>query len=118
VTQGSRDIPPFLTRHIHHAIEYADRSSDDPQGRSILVALVRPDNNLDILPKRDQKTQKPLHGELPEFASQHFRNVGLANSEKAGGVYLFHLSLFHDRIDPEHKLRLDEMLLRVRSLAA
>ncbi len=45
---------------------------------SIPTASLRPDNNFHILPKRDQKTQKPLHRQLTEFASQHFlkRRVG------------------------------------------
>ena len=40
--------------------------------------------------------------------------VRLANIEQRGGLGLFHVALFHDGVDLEHQLRLDQMLIRIR----
>jgi hypothetical protein len=88
--------------------------SEDLQGGSVFPVVMRLYHDLDILIERHQEAQKALNGKLPEFSPQHFGNVGLANAKQLCGLNLFETALFQDRIDLEYKLRLNEVLLRIR----
>jgi hypothetical protein len=50
--------------------------------------------NLHILVERYQEAQKAFHGKLSELTAQHLRDIGLADSEQAGGLYLFEAARF------------------------
>ena len=55
----------------------------------MVSVTVRLHDNLHILVERYQEAQKAFHGKLPELTAQHLRNIGLADSEQAGGLHLF-----------------------------
>ena len=74
---------------------------------------VRLHNNLDILTEGNKETQQPFDGELPKFTAQHLGHIGLADAEQARGFDLFQAALFHNRVDLQHQLRFDEMLLGI-----
>jgi hypothetical protein len=84
------------------------------QSWSVVSAPMRLDDDLDILIERHQKAQKALNGKLPEFASQHLGNVGLFDAEKVGSLNLLQAAIFHDRVDFENELRLDQVLFGIR----
>jgi len=73
-------------------------------------------DNLHVLVERHEEAQKAFHGKLPEFTAQHLRYIGLADSEQAGGLDLFQAAFFHDRVYLKYKLRLDQMLFRIRHI--
>jgi hypothetical protein len=89
-------------------------SSEDLQGRGVVSAAVRLYDNLHILVERHQEAQQSFHGKLAELAAQQLRYIGLADSEQRGGLDLFQAASFHDGVDLEYKLRLDQMLFRIR----
>ena len=51
-------------------------------------------DNFHILVERYQEAQQAFHGKLSELTAQHLRNIGLADSEQAGGLYLFEAARF------------------------
>jgi hypothetical protein len=61
----------------------------------------------------DEEVQKALDGELAEVAAQQLGDIGLADAEQGGGLDLFEAALFHDRVDLEDQLRLDQVLFGV-----
>lgn len=63
--------------------------------------------------KRYEKVQKTLNGKLPEPASEHLGYIWLTNAKQIGGFHLFQTALFHDGVNLEHQLSLDEMLIRI-----
>src|ERR1017187_5300905 len=83
------------------------------QGRSV-APVMRLDDDLHILIERHEKAQQALNGKLPELTAQHLGYVGLADAQQIGRLDLFQATLFHERVDLEYKLRLDEMLFRIR----
>src|SRR6202035_5666060 len=85
------------------------------QGRSIAPVTMRFYHDFNILIECHEKAQKALDGKLPEIAAQHLGYIGLADSKQIGRLDLFQAALFHERVDLEDKLRLDEMLLRIRN---
>ena len=87
--------------------------SEDLQGGGVFSVVVGLYDDVDVLIEGDEEAQKALHGELAEFAAQHFGDIGLADAEQGGGFDLFQAALFHDRIDLEDQLRLDEVFLGV-----
>jgi hypothetical protein len=60
-------------------------SSENLQGRGVVSITVWLHDNLHILVERYQEAQQAFHGKLPELTAQHLRNIGLADSEQAGG---------------------------------
>jgi len=84
------------------------------QDPSVLSASVRLYDNLHILIERHQKAQQSFNRKLPELTAQHLGYIGLANAERVGGLDLFQAAVFHDRVDFEHKLRLDQMFFGIR----
>lgn len=84
------------------------------QSRSVISVAVWLYDDLDILVERYEKTQKALNGKLPEFTAQHLGYIGLANAEQLRGLNLFQAAIFHDRVDFEHKLGLDQVLFGIR----
>src|ERR1700691_4071223 len=70
------------------------QSSENLQGRGVVSAMVRLHHNFHILVERDQEAQQAFHGELAELTAQHLRNIGLADSEQAGGLPLFEATTF------------------------
>jgi hypothetical protein len=84
------------------------------QGRSIAPVTMRFYRDFNILIERHEKAQKALDGKLPEIAAQYLRYIRLTDSKQIGRLDLFQAALFHKRVDLEDKLRLDEMLLRIR----
>jgi hypothetical protein len=79
----------------------------------VVSVTVGPYDNLHILIERHEKTQKPFDRELPKLPAQHLGYVGLADAKKIGRLDLFQATIFHDGVDLEHQLRLDEMLLGI-----
>jgi hypothetical protein len=79
-----------------------------------LSAAVFLDYDFHILVESDEEAQQALHGKLPELAAQHFGDVGLFDAEEIGGFGLLQAAFFHEAVDLEHELRLDQVLLRVR----
>src|SRR5712692_332215 len=84
------------------------------QCRSLSLAAVRPDDDLDIMIESDQEPQKPFDRELPELTPKHLRDVRLRDTEQFPGLDLFQTTLPHDGIDLVHELRLDQVLLGIR----
>jgi hypothetical protein len=84
------------------------------QSWSVAPAPVRLHDDLDILIERHQKAQKALNGKLPEIAAQHLGDVGLFDPEKIGSLNLFQAAIFHDCVDFENELRLNQVLCGVR----
>src|SRR5437588_12935462 len=84
------------------------------QGRGIAPVTMRFYHDFNILTERHEEAQKALNGKLPEIAAQHLGYIGLTDSEQIRRLDLFQAALFHERVDLEDKLRLDEMLLRFR----
>jgi hypothetical protein len=72
------------------------RISRHVQRCGFLTIAVWPHDDLNILVERYQEMEKPFNGELPEFVAQHFGDVGLANTEQAGGLHLGEPPLFHE----------------------
>jgi len=70
-------------------------------------------DDLHVLIEGDEEAQKALHGELAEVAAQHPGDIGLPGAEQGGGLDLFQAALFHDRIDLENQLCLDQVLFGV-----
>ncbi len=70
------------------------QSSENLQGRGVVFVTVRLHDNLHVLVERHEKAQQAFHGKLPELTAQHLRNIGLADSEQAGGLYLFEAAIF------------------------
>ena len=68
--------------------------SENLQGWGVVSVTVRLHDNFHILVERYQEAQKAFHGKLPELTAQHLRNIGLADSEQAGGLYLFEAAIF------------------------
>ena len=68
---------------------------------------------LHILTQRHEEPQQTFNRKLPKLASQHFGYIGLTDSKQTSGFDLFQPSLFHDRVDLEYQLSLDEMLFRI-----
>jgi len=64
------------------------------QGGGVVSVTVRLHDNLHILVERHQEAQQAFHEKLPELTAQHLRNIGLADSEQAGGLYLFEAAIF------------------------
>jgi hypothetical protein len=60
----------------------------------VFSVAVRLHDNFHILVERYQEAQKAFHGKLTELTAQHLRNIGLAVSEQAGGLYLFEAARF------------------------
>ena len=91
----------------------ASLCSEHMQGRCILRITMRFYRDFNILIECHEKAKKALHRKLPELAAQHLRHIGLADAEKIGRLDLFQSALFHERVDLEDKLRLDEVLVRI-----
>jgi hypothetical protein len=53
----------------------------------VVSATVRLHDNFHILIECYQEAQQAFYGKLAELAAQHFRNIGLADSEQAGGLH-------------------------------
>jgi len=70
-------------------------------------------DDLHVLIEGDEKAQKALYRELTEVAAQHLGDIGLADAEQGSGLDLFQASFFHDRIDLEDQLCLDEVFFGV-----
>src|SRR6476620_11227761 len=73
------------------------------QCRSLSLAAMRPDDDLDIMIESDQEPQKPFDRELPELAPKHLRDVRLRDTEQFPGLYLFQTTLPHDDVDLVHR---------------
>ena len=71
------------------------------------------DNDLDILPKRYKETQQTFDRKLPKLPAQHFGDIGLANAKQTCSFDLFQAALFHNRVNLQHQLRLDQMLFGI-----
>src|ERR1017187_2907443 len=99
---GTEGVAPivFNSRHV--------------QSRGAACAAVGLHNNLDILIESHQKMEQAFNRKLTELAAQHLRYIGLANAKQSSGFYLFQAPLFHDGVDLEDQLRLNEVLFRVR----
>src|SRR5712692_7045602 len=76
--------------------------SGDMQRRSVISVAMGLHDDLHVLIQRHEKTQKALHGELPELSAQHLGYVGLADTQQISDLDLFQTPLFHDRVDLEH----------------
>jgi hypothetical protein len=83
------------------------------QRRGVVPVAVRLYNDLNIPIQLDEKAQKPFNRELAELAAEHLGYVRLANTKQGSSVSLFHPLLFHDGVDFEHQLRLNQMLIRI-----
>jgi hypothetical protein len=70
--------------------------------------------DFNILIECHEKAKKALHGKLPELSAQHLGDIGLADAEQIGRLDLFQAALFHERINLENKLRLNEVLVRIQ----
>jgi hypothetical protein len=84
------------------------------QGRSLVSAPVRFHDNLDILIERDEKAQQAFNRKLPEFAAQHFRDIGLLDAKKIGRLDLFQAAMLQYAVDLENELRFDQVLFGIR----
>jgi hypothetical protein len=84
------------------------------QRRGAVPVTVRAHDDFNVLIEFHQEPQQPFNRELPELAAQHLRDIGLADAEQRGGLGLFHAALFHDGVDLEDQLRLDQMIFRIR----
>ncbi len=76
--------------------------------------MVRLHDDLHVLIQGDEKTQKAFHGKLPELTVQHLGYIGLADTEQIGSFCLFQTAFFHESVDLVYKLRLHQMLFRIR----
>ena len=81
------------------------------KGGCVFPVAVWFDNDLDILPKRHKETQQAFDRKLPKLPAQHFGDIGLANAKQTCGFDLFQAALFHNRVNLQHQLRLDKMLV-------
>ena len=92
---------------------FLNGASEDLQGGGVFSVVVGLYDDVHVLIEGDEETQKALHGELAEVAAQHLRDIGLADAEEGSGLDLFQAALFHDRIDLEDQLCLDQVLFGV-----
>src|ERR1700722_3046259 len=81
--------------------------------RCLTPTAVRLHDNLHVLIQRHQKPQQAFDGELAEVAAQHFRDIGLADSEQIGRFHLLESAFLQDRVNLEYELRLDQVLFGV-----
>jgi hypothetical protein len=88
-------------------------SSEDLQGGGVFFVLVGLYDDVHVVIEGDREAQQALDGELAEVAAQHLGDIGLADSEQGSGLDLFQATLFHDPIDLENQLGLDEMFLGI-----
>src|SRR5208283_238235 len=88
--------------------------SDDLQRSRVVSVTVGLYDNRHILIERHEEAQKALNRKLTKFTAQHLRHIRLADTEQIGGIDLFKATILHDRFDLEYKLRLDQMLFRIR----
>jgi hypothetical protein len=84
------------------------------QSRGVASAPVRLHDDLNILIERNEEAQKALNRKLPEFAPQHLGDIGLFDPEKIGSLNLLQPAIFHDRVDLENELRLDQVFFGIR----
>jgi hypothetical protein len=108
-------VPPKLAAHFSRyprRREAASRISRHVQ-RRVISATVRLDDDFNILIEGHEEPQQAFDGERPEIAAEHFRDIGLLDAEQIGGRGLFQTALFHDAVDLEDKLGLDQMLIGV-----
>src|SRR5271165_141573 len=88
--------------------------SEDLQRGDVVSVTVRLDDDLHILIESHEEPQKALNGKLPELTAQHLGYIWLTDAKQIGSLHLFQTAILHDRVDLEYKLRLDQMLLRIR----
>ena len=84
------------------------------QGWRVLRITMRFYQDFNVLIECHEKAKKALHGKLPELSAQHLGDIGLADAEEIGRLDLFQAPFFHERVDFENKLRLNEVLVRIR----
>jgi hypothetical protein len=73
------------------------------------------DHDFHILIERHKETQQALDGKLPELhRAASVRYIGLLDAEEISGLRLYQATLFYDRVDLEHELRLDQVLVGIR----
>jgi len=71
-------------------------------------------DDFNILVERHEEAQKALDGKLPELTAEHLGDIGLFDAEQTGGRRLCQAACFHDGLDLEHQLRLDQVFFPVR----
>src|SRR5258708_4622841 len=84
------------------------------QGWGILRISMRLYQDFNILIECHEKTQKALDGKLPELAAQHLGYIRLTDAEEICRLDLFQAAPFHECVDLENKLCLNEMFVRIR----
>ena len=81
-----------------------------PQRRDVISALVRPDDNFDVLIQVYEEPQQPFNRELPKLSAKHFGYVRLANSEQIGGILLLQAATRFGLL-PQHKKYVNRPLI-------
>jgi hypothetical protein len=81
------------------------------QRRSVVPVAMGFHHDFDVLIERDEEEHQALDRKLPEFAPEHLGDIGLADAEQRGRFDLFQAAPFHERVNLEDKLRLDEVFL-------
>jgi hypothetical protein len=84
------------------------------QSGSIVSAPMRLDDDLDVVIECDQKAKQALHGKLPELSPQHLGYIGLPDTKQIRSLDLSQAAIFHDGVDFEYELCLDQVLLGIR----
>src|SRR3990172_1105046 len=74
----------------------------------------RSDDDLDVVPKRVEKTEKPVGGETAKPSTNEIRDARLVDPENFGRPCLRQPSLLDDQGDSGCDLRLDEQLGALR----
>jgi hypothetical protein len=85
------------------------------QSGGLAPPAVRLDDDLHVLIQRDKESQKAFHGKLAELSAQHFRNIGLFDTQEITSLGLFETALFDDRVNFEDELGFDQMFLGIRN---
>ena len=70
--------------------------------------------DLDVVPKRVEKTKEPVGGKPPKPTAHQIRDAGLIDPEDLGRLGLRQASLLDDPGDPGGNLRLGEQLGALR----